>query len=118
MLIEKNKPQLRVRAWEYVTAIVGDEYNTAQELLSLPDSWWEKLQPQQAHVGLIRASIGIEEQHKTPAKANRFANPAGMTTPATSSMSGGSTDSAMFSGLAKIMKESRDSLAEIYAEES
>jgi len=25
----KNKPQLRVRAWEYVTAIVGDEYNTA-----------------------------------------------------------------------------------------
>ncbi len=76
----KKKPQLRVRAWEYVTAIVGDEYNTAQELLSTPDSWWGKLQPQQAHVGLIRASIGIEEQLKTPAKANRFANPLGITT--------------------------------------
>ena len=34
----KKKPQLRVRAWEYVAAIVGDEYNTAQELLSIPDS--------------------------------------------------------------------------------
>ena len=64
-------------------------------------------------MAIIRAAMGNEEV-RTPAKANRFANPAGMTTPATSSMSGGSADSAMMlSGLAEIMRESRESVTEM-----
>ena len=82
---KKKKPQMRERAWKYVTAIVDAEYNTAQELLSITDSWWEKHGTLESHVDLIRASIGIDEP-RTPLKANRFANPQGMTTPATSSM--------------------------------
>ena len=65
-----------------------------------------------AHWEVIRASIGIEEI-RTPAKPNRFANPQGITTPANSSMSGVSADSAVLSGLAETMKESRESLAEM-----
>jgi len=63
-------------------------------------------------VAIIRAAIGTEEV-RTPAKANRFANPFGTTTPATSSMSGATGDSAVLSGLAEIMKESRESLVEM-----
>ena len=74
----KKKPQLRARAWEYATAIVGEEYNTAQELLGIPDSWWDTHHALKSHVDLISASTGIEEL-RTPAKANRFANPQGMT---------------------------------------
>ena len=109
---KKKKPQMRERAWKYVTAIVDAEYNTAQELLSITDSWWEKHGTLESHVDLIRASIGIDEP-RTPLKANRFANPQGMTTPATSSMSGGSADSVVLSEVAKIMKESRDSMADM-----
>ena len=109
---KKKKPQMRERAWKYVTAIVDAEYNTAQELLSITDSWWEKHGTLESHVDLIRASIGIDEP-RTPLKANRFANPQGMTTPATSSMSGGSADSVVLSEVAKIMKESRESMADM-----
>ena len=109
---KKKKPQMRERAWKYVTAIVDAEYNTAQELLIITDSWWGKHGTLESHVDLIRASIGIDEP-RTPLKANRFANPQGMTTPATSSMSGGSADSVVLSEVAKIMKESRDSMADM-----
>ncbi len=64
-------------------------------------------------MAIIRAAVGNEEA-RAPTKANRFANPGGMTTPATSSMSGGSADSAMMlSGLAEIMRESRESVTEM-----
>ena len=82
-------------------------------LLDIPDSWWDTHHALKSHVDLIRASIGIEEL-RTPVKANGFANPQGIiTTPSNSSMSGGSADSAVLSGLAEIMKESRESLAEM-----
>ena len=77
---------------------MGEEYNTAQELLGIPDSWSDTHHALKSHVGLIRASIVIEEI-RAPVKANRFANPQGITTPAnSSSMSGVSTDSAVLSG--------------------
>ena len=52
-----------------------------------------------SHVALIRASIGTEEL-RTPAKATRFVDLQGITTPANSSMSGLSADIAVLSGLA------------------
>ena len=51
---------MRARAWKYVTALVDAEYNTAQELLGIPDSWWEKHDALESRVGLIRASIGTD----------------------------------------------------------
>ena len=100
-------------AWDYVLAIVGEDFNTGQELLDIPEAWWKENKVMRAHWEVIRASIGTEEI-RTPAKPNRFTNPHGITTPATSSMSGVSADSAiMLSGIAEIMKESRESLAEM-----
>ena len=61
---------------------------------------------------LIRASTGIDEP-RTPLKANGFTNPQGMTTPATSSMSGGSAGSVVLSEVEKIMKESRESMVDM-----
>ena len=47
LLIRRRNPQMRERAWKYVTAIhvVDAEYNTAQELLNIPDSWGENMVP-------------------------------------------------------------------------
>ena len=112
-LAEKHeKPKMSENAWGYVLAVAGEEYNTGQELLDIPADWWKEHKVLQSHWEVTRASIGIEEI-RTPAKANRFANPQGITTPANSSMSGVSADSVMLSGLAEIMKESRESLAEM-----
>ena len=108
-----DKLKMSENAWDYVLAIVGEDYNTGQELLDIPADWWKEHKVTMAHWEVIRASIGIEEI-RTPAKPNRFTNPHGITTPATSSMSGASADSAIIlSGLAEIMKESRERLAEM-----
>ena len=85
---------------------------TGAEILDIPPAWWEKKDIAQGHVNLIRAVFGNAERLNvfgTPIKA-----PPGLNTPATSSMSGASGDSAMMlSGLAEIMKESRVNLAEM-----
>ena len=66
-----------------------------------------------AHWEVIRASIGIEEI-RTPAKANRSTNPHGITTPATSSMSRASAESAIlvlrgvYEGVEKLPFHSRE----------
>ena len=100
-----DKLKLSENAWDYVLAIVGEDFNTGQELLDIPADWWKEHKVMRAHWEVIRASIGTEEI-RTPAKPNRFTNPHGLTTPATSSMSGASGDSAMMlSGLSEIMKE-------------
>jgi len=110
---KKKKPQMRERAWDYALAIVGEDYTNGQELLGIPEDWWEKHRVMRAHWEVIRASIGTDvirlNVFGTPVKA-----PPGLATPATSSMSGASSDSAiLLSGLADIMKESRESLAEM-----
>ena len=88
-------------------ALVEHDVTNGQEILDIAKGpWWEKNHFPLTHVAIIRAAIGNEEG-RTPAKANRFANPFGTTTPATSSMSGATADSAVLSGLAEIMKESR-----------
>jgi hypothetical protein len=83
---------------------------TGKEILELPEYWLAEKGFRLTHMAIIRAAIGNEEV-RTPAKTNRFANPAGMSTPATSTMSGGSADSAMLSVLTEIVKESRESMA-------
>ena len=98
----QKKPQLKARAWEYVLALVENDVTNGQEILEIKESWWEKNNFPFTHVAIILAAIGTEEVLiRTPAKANRFTNPHGLTTPATSSMSGATGDSAiMLSGLA------------------
>jgi hypothetical protein len=86
------------------------DVTSGQELLAMPESWLAEKGFLLPHMAIIRAAIGHEEV-RTPAKANRFVNPAGMSTPATSTMSGGSADSAMLSVLTEIVKESRESMA-------
>ena len=36
-----DKPKLGENAWDYVLEIVGEEYNTGQELLDIPADWWK-----------------------------------------------------------------------------
>ena len=71
-------------AWAYVQALVEQDVTNGKELLEIQESLWEKNHFPLTHVAIIRAAIGNEEA-RTPTKANRFANPGGMTTPATSS---------------------------------
>ena len=68
-------------AWDYVLAVVGEEYNTGQDLLDIPADWLKDHKVLRLHWELTRASIGIEEI-RTPVKINRFANPQGITTSA------------------------------------
>ena len=77
---------MRENAWTYVQALVEQDVTDGKELLEIAkESLWEKNHFPLTHVAIIRAALGNEEV-RTPTKANRFANPAGMTTPATSSM--------------------------------
>ena len=90
-------------AWTYVQALVEQDVTNGKELLEIQESWWEKNHFPLAHVAIIRAAIGNEEVRcgHLLRQIPMFANPAGMTTPATSTMSGGSADSAIvLSGLA------------------
>ena len=92
LAVKHDKLKLSENAWDYVLAIVGEDFNTGQELLDIPEAWWKENKVMRAHWELIRASIGTEEI-RTPAKPNRFTNPhGGITTPATSSMSGVSAE--------------------------
>jgi len=110
-LAEKhNKGKMHDNAWSYVQACKEQDVTTGKEILEMPESWLAEEGFLLPHMAIIRAAIGNEEV-TTPAKANRFANPAGMSTPATSTMSGGSADSAMLSVLTEIVKESRESMA-------
>ena len=113
LAFKHKKDKIRENAWTYVQALVEHDVTNGQEILDIAkEPWWEKNHFPLTHVAIIRAAIGNEEG-RTPAKANRFANPFGTTTPATSSMSGATADSAVLSGLAEIMKESRESLVEM-----
>ncbi len=85
-LAEKHeKGKLHDKAWEYVQVLIGQDVTNGKELLKIQESWWEKNDFLIAHVDIIRDEIGTEEV-RTPAKANRFTNPQGMSTPAHSSV--------------------------------
>ena len=86
LAFKHKKGKMRENAWTYAKALVEQDVTDGKELLEIKESWWEKNHFPLTHVAIIRAAIG-NEVVRTPAKANRFANPAGMTTPATSSMS-------------------------------
>ena len=105
-----NKPRLHDAAWGIVQAMDTEDYTTGADILDIDPAWWEKRAIAQAHVKLIRSVFGNAEPMNvfgTPIKVHP-----GLTTPATSSLSGASGDSAiMLSGIAEIMKESRESLA-------
>ena len=61
------------------------------EILDIDPAWWEKKAIAQAHVRLIRAVFGNAERltvFGTPVKATPGHGPAGLSTPANSSMSG------------------------------
>ena len=114
-----RKDKLRENAWDYVQALLEQDVTNGKELLQIAkESWWEKNRFPLTHLAIIRDAIGNDDV-RTPAKANRFANPAGISASAASTMSGGSADSAiMLSGLAEIMKESRESLAAMQMNQS
>ena len=68
--------------------MVGEEYTTVQELLNITESWWKEHNVLQAHVWIIRTSIGTDEV-RTPTKAPGILLPLGyglhgMHTPANS----------------------------------
>ena len=106
-----KKDKMPANAWSYVQACMEQDVTTGKEILEMPESWLEKNHFLLPHIAIIRAAIGNEEV-RTPVETNRFAHPPG--TPAASTMSGGSAEnSLMLSGLAEIMKESRESLAEM-----
>ena len=55
-----EKLKMGENAWDYVLAVVGEEYNTGQELLPtcIPAEWWKEHGFLRSHWELIRASIG------------------------------------------------------------
>ena len=84
-----KKTKMREKAWEYVLAIVGEDYTTAQELLNSTEFWWKDHHVLQAHV--FRGAIETTEQ-LTPVKASGYG---AQNTPANSSLSRVSAESAI-----------------------
>ncbi len=62
-----------------------DVTNGKERLQTAKESWWEKNRFPLTHLAIIRDAIANGEV-RTPAKANRFANPASISTPATSTI--------------------------------
>ncbi len=71
-----RKDKLRENAWDYVQALLEQDVTNEKKLLqTAKESWWEKNRFPLTHLAIIRDAIGNDEV-RTPAKANRFANPA------------------------------------------
>ena len=115
-----NKSRLHDAAWGIVQAIDTEDYTTGAEILDIDPAWWEKTAIAQAHVRLIRAVFGNVERltvfgtpvKATPGYVTPGHGPAGLSTPANSSMSGPSADSIMMAtAIAKLLEDSSERMS-------
>ena len=63
LAVQHKKKKLGENAWQYVQALVAEDFNAAYELLAIPDYYWKEINVLQSHVEIIRASIGDDEAH-------------------------------------------------------
>ena len=98
-----------------VQAIDTEDYTTGAEILDIDPAWWEKKAIALGHVRLIRAVFGNAERltvFGTPVRATPGHVPAGLSTPANSSMSGPSADSIMMTtAIAKLLEDSSERMS-------